>query len=524
MAKIANSCILQCVKNPACKIALRNNEKVFLGRGEETSIVDTMLSRKQVAATANYDTREVTIETLGRNFCGCNGYALRKGQTYTLKHGDRLELLIGNHQFDVMFEPPFNEDNKEDKDKNDVKRSKLDFPIFSAAKNVVKTEDTKIEAGEDFGTWETVDNGALLIYTYLEVKSQSKIAAFDLDGTLIRTKSGARFAKDSDDCTLNFPEVKSKLHSLNNEGYKIVIFTNQGGVKLDSHKRKEFKEKAESVLKCIKVPIQLFAATTYSVYRKPIPGMWRTLCDEKNDNVKVDIDNSFYVGDAAGRKKNWAPKKNKDHSIADRLFALNIGLKFYTPEEYFFGARPVPHITPKFDPKNIPTTSTKPSFNNKCEVIIMVGSPGSGKSHYVREHLLTKGYVHVNRDTLGSWQNCIKLLEKTIQKQQSVVIDNTNGEKVTRKKYIDAAKKHNVNCRCFVMTTSWQHSKHNNKFRELTDTAHEPIGEMILNMYKKNYQEPSLEEGFDEIVNIDFVPEFHNDNHKKLYEMFLLDH
>ena len=36
------------------------------------------------------------------------------------------------------------------------------------------------------------------------------------------------------------------------------------------------------------------------------------------------MDASFFVGDAAGR--------TSDHSCADRLFAMNAGLKFFTPE------------------------------------------------------------------------------------------------------------------------------------------------------------------------------------------------
>ena len=65
------------------------------------------------------------------------------------------------------------------------------------------------------------------------------------------------------------------------------------------------------------------------------------------------MSSSFYCGDAAGREENWAPKKKKDHSSVDRLLALNLGLKFYTPEEYFLGHRPVPHRQPAFLPHSL---------------------------------------------------------------------------------------------------------------------------------------------------------------------------
>lgn len=75
---------------------------------------------------------------------------------------------------------------------------------------------------------------------------------------------------------------------------------------------------------------------------------------QKNDSISIDKDNSFYVGDAAGRPKNWAPGKKKDHSSADRLLALNLGLKFYTPEEHFLGHKQAHFELPTFNPKNLP--------------------------------------------------------------------------------------------------------------------------------------------------------------------------
>lgn len=45
----------------------------------------------------------------------------------------------------------------------------------------------------------------------------------------------------------------------------------------------------------------------------------------------------MYVGDAAGRAKNWAPGKPKDFSCGDRMFAANIGIDFATPDAVKLG-------------------------------------------------------------------------------------------------------------------------------------------------------------------------------------------
>lgn len=43
-------------------------------------------------------------------------------------------------------------------------------------------------------------------------------------------------------------------------------------------------------------------------------------------DLQVDLKKSRYVGDAAGRAKNWAPGKPKDFSCSDSMFAANIGI------------------------------------------------------------------------------------------------------------------------------------------------------------------------------------------------------
>ena len=86
------------------------------------------------------------------------------------------------------------------------------------------------------------------------------------------------------------------------------------------------------------------------------------------------MSSSFYCGDAAGREAKWAPGKKKDHSSVDRLLATNIGLKFYTPEEFFLGNRPVPYKEPSFDPRALNSSGPlldppdTPLFTTKQEV------------------------------------------------------------------------------------------------------------------------------------------------------------
>jgi bifunctional polynucleotide phosphatase/kinase len=52
-----------------------------------------------------------------------------------------------------------------------------------------------------------------------------------MDWTIIKTKSGATFAKNKDDWELLFGDTtKTKMQKLESEGYQIVVFTNQAGV------------------------------------------------------------------------------------------------------------------------------------------------------------------------------------------------------------------------------------------------------------------------------------------------------
>jgi hypothetical protein len=64
----------------------------------------------------------------------------------------------------------------------------------------------------------------------------------------------------------------------------------------------------------------------------------------------------------------------------------------------------------------------------------------SGKSTFVKTHLIPKGYVHVNRDTLKTADKCLKVCRESLKDGKSVVVDNTSPEPATRAQYIKLAE------------------------------------------------------------------------------------
>ena len=220
-----------------------------------------------------------------------------------------------------------------------------------------------------------------------------------MDDTLISVKSGAKFAKDSNDWVLLNPKVAPTVKKLSEDGFKIVIFTNQAGIQKGHTNPEHIKAKVANIAQNIGVEMQVFVASHEDEYRKPGTAMWELFTQKYNGKSKVDMKNSFYCGDAAGRKYG----KFKDFSDSDYKFALNVGLPFKTPDNLFLGEKDKLEIK-GFNPTAVPEEGelivgkgNKVSFVEH-EMVVMVGAPGSGKSSFTANYL--PNYVRVNRDTL----------------------------------------------------------------------------------------------------------------------------
>ena len=108
-------------------------------------------------------------------------------------------------------------------------------------------------------------------YKSENVTTTTKIAGFDLDGTLICTKSKRRFPKDKNDWQLISNKVAPVLNRLHNTGYTILVFTNQKN--LEKRLSKEnFKEKCMNIQRLLGVPVIFYASLENNYMRKPFPG------------------------------------------------------------------------------------------------------------------------------------------------------------------------------------------------------------------------------------------------------------
>ncbi|KAF9239632.1 HAD-like domain-containing protein [Melanogaster broomeanus] len=369
----------------------------------------------------------------------------------------------------------------------------------------------------------------------LSPPATAKVAAFDLDGTVIKSRHKNR-GKGAEALTWEWwrNAVPGKLQDLHQDGYSILLISNQA---LKAAALEDWKKKIPLIAAALPtVPFRLFAACAKDGYRKPMPGMWyeiERIFKEQNVEIGgsdvrpslkpgtqknhglplvVDKDRSFFVGDAAGRVDDFAS--------TDRKWAINIGIPFYTPEEYFLALPHTPYKLPGFHVSGLSPTTELLSPSNatvvpkplKPELVLFTGFPSLGKSSFYHKHFAPVGYTHVNQDTLGTRAKCVKAAEEALRAGKSCVIDNTNRDVATRKFYVDLAKTVGVPARCFLFTGSMELAWHNNLYRaynQPSSNGSQPTRDLLPYLafigFRDNYEEPQTSEGLSEVIKVNWV-------------------
>lgn len=297
--------------------------------------------------------------------------------------------------------------------------------------------------------------------------ASARIAGFDMNDTLVTSKIGAPgYQVTVADWQYYNDDVAWKLRELHNEGYKIVIFTNQGNVRaaLEGKRAQAVRGYVDALVGDLGVPVLVLVATQKDKFRKPQVGMWDFLRKSANGGVAVDRAASFYVGDAAGGLG--------EHSADDSDFAAAIGLQFHHTRDFFgppggSGDRALRDTTagPSKLPRVAGDASTSEARGRLMAateeveedptaripgspiVLVLVGVPGSGKTTFAdrlgppapagpragakahgggvqgREASLWR---RVCQDLLGNKDACKRAAESCLRQGQSVIIDRTN--------------------------------------------------------------------------------------------------
>ncbi len=300
------------------------------------------------------------------------------------------------------------------------------------------------------------------IYNINDAVNRGKMAAFDYDWTMVNPKDGKTFPTSIDDWQWMYPNVPEKIKKYYEDGFMIVIITNQS---------KSWKhEQIQIVAKSLDIPVFIVIATEKSEY-KPNPILFNTPFGENT----INEEESFFVGDALGRKS--------DFSDSDKVFAENIGITWYSPEDIFIDKNAV------FELPIIPL-STSP------EIIIMMGYPGSGKSTIADYICTNENYIHVAGDIYKTSSKMRKASLEYILQSKSIVFDATHSSIKKRKEFIDLSKKYNYEVKCIHITTSLDISYKRNKSR----CDEKQVPKIAYSVYKKYYEEPTEEEGFSLLV------------------------
>lgn len=169
---------------------------------------------------------------------------------------------------------------------------------------------------------------------------EKRILFIDLDGTLIRTIVGEKFAEDCTDFRIR-KEVLDKIRTMESLEY-VCIVTNQGGVP-QYVSLQDFTAKLDCVTSFMftylnpdkrNYNVDVDATACFSMdpddpNRKPNPGMLQRYVDAKLQFATARLkskENMLMVGDASG--------KDGDHADSDKKCAENFGIDYMDVEEF----------------------------------------------------------------------------------------------------------------------------------------------------------------------------------------------
>ena len=163
----------------------------------------------------------------------------------------------------------------------------------------------------------------------------TKVAAFNLDNTIMESKPKLIFNRFAFD--FMFQNCIQKIQDLHKSGYSIVIISDQDAISRGFMTIEDLQYKFNYLVGMLadkRVPVIGIFTTKNNCFKKPHTRTWKLLMKlYAATNKSIDMKESFYVGNLAGRVAKTPFKKDFDY--VDRAFAHNLGLEFKVPEQIF---------------------------------------------------------------------------------------------------------------------------------------------------------------------------------------------
>ncbi len=379
--------------------------------------------------------------------------------------------------------------------------------------------------------WITLDN-IILGYTnnfkkLFDSKSINKIILFDLDNTLIKTKSKKVFPINKYDWEFIVSSVPDTINEQVQDNNVICgIITNQKGLKSELMVN-DWIFKIKSINEKLQFHV-IFASIKDDNFRKPLPQSWDYIKNNLLSGItnlsKLEKENKiYYIGDACGR--------TNDFSDTDLKYSINCGFKFKTPELFFkynlekpdmkncYVTYPeIPYYT-KEEQDNLYKYlfSTVDKFIKKNEpiFIMMIGFPASGKS-FLRKEIVNRypQFKYTNNDDIND-----KIINDNLVKSgfsgDFVIEDNTNLNLKTRSKLLNQYGHYNKIGIFFDL--DYEVLKHL-MYTRMYWFGVKPISQVVYRTLNKSFVKPEVSEGFDSLICVNQVFSIFNmDNKIKYY-------
>eukprot|EP00977_Amphora_coffeiformis_P019599 scaffold7349_cov173-Amphora_coffeaeformis.AAC.80 len=296
---------------------------------------------------------------------------------------------------------------------------------------------------------------------------RSKVAAFDMDGTLLVWRTSGWPSKLTDYELWNNAVIPKLRQLYDDENYQLILISNQGAIRgaFTGKKATTVKSLVEWLVATIDRPVSVVMSTDKKKgFHKPSVALWQAAQKLLAPNNPWSISESFFVGDSIGGDDD--PQGGVDICLARNVSKLmGETLRFYPPEDYFgisSAQQRQATVTVESAPPHALTARAALCSGNLSSgplLLLLCGAQGSGKSTVAQRIVEQnpKQWVHYSQDTIrdgkpGKREDVEKAVKQALAEQRCVIVDRMHLDPSQRKIFVELVRDLDVPVHAVVLT------------------------------------------------------------------------